>query len=1783
MRNVLSALSKGRHSSAGSGQRANRTQPATRASVSRRPVQIKAIAAAAAIGALLLGSVALPAQAATPKMTTQISAVTTTVSSGAQLAYRVTYECSNLTVDNCVAPTFTMPRPQGVDINAQPVLASGNPIFQGNADVASSGGTDPLTFVLNDLKPGTTGEVNISWTVPSYTTLPGTIFPGTIDLTYVDGSNPTGTPLSTSASIPVPITTTAAAALTVSKQTIVPANSSLVLADEPVTYKIYACNPTSPQLGALDYRDLTIVDTLPTGTQFVSATGGGVYDAGSETITWPTNPAPSRNTCATPTEFYEATVIYPGATFVPAPQDPQLTNQIFNRVHATAVGIDGTPLEADGSQEHNFIGPPVSPTGDSFLRYKGAVTNGPSISNTNTTSKNKTWQILSAWYTGAGSPDDPSRIRPSVMIDRIPCVVGGTAVSPAMPSSDPLETSYPGVWSIPADQCTNPAYNVQTISSSDYRVSPQQIELVTWDGTTSRMHTWTRPAGAALTSQRIFNVHQTSTSVVGNIALGIPDSEIVTDIRIVTHTYIGYTPPLAASASMMSISGTSTQDFADSGALAQTNTYRPFYGNEFAAGATPPVGVANMALPISAQHTYFAATVDPQVTKTAVGAVNALKPGGTASWRVTLSNGPNATVPMRPKLVDVLPLGLEYIDGSAVWSNVGGIGEPTLTQSTMVINGQDRTILTWNWPAGTALSTGDPSPTVRFDTRVTLAAASGPHSADDAQIAVLFDEDSTITTPTGPGVPTDKWDLNGNGNTTEVVGQASVGWTVVASSGATIEKQVRGALDADWTTNGLTNATYDGSDSQVDYRLLITNSNTLPLADLVVYDVLPYVGDTAIGQSLAGEDRGTEWRPLFDSMTSLPVGATVEYSTSANPCRPELFGGTAGQVNPSGCDDNWTATIPADATTVRALKINLASVAPSDTPTLVEFRMQAPKLTGLTDLAFTDPAAVANNNVAWHTFRVEAAGAPVSLPAAEAPLVSVRRAAGQIGDRVWQDTDRNGLQDSGEPGIAGITVNLLDASGSPVLDTDGNAITTTTDANGFYSFAVPLGEWSVSFTDIPGQYDLTTPGVGTDESINSSATGIGVPTRTVTITDPVTNGAGSNVNLNLDAGLVFAGINIVKDDNRNVAQPGEELTYDLTVTNSSTRAESTGVVVTDVLPAELDFVSATDGGTYDAATNTVTWNLGTFAALETRTIQVIAAIKTSTPPGTQIENAARVTTDQGCDDPVGCETTDITRTPDISIVKDDHKTVVLPGEESTYDLTVTNKADVAAADVVVTDVLPANLTFVSATDGGTYDAATRTVTWNLGSLDAGAQRIVQIVATVSATAVINDSIVNPARVTTEDVCVDDPATPQNECESIDINHIPSVSITKDDGREIVRPGETLNYVLTATNNSDVDAPNVIVRDTLPSNVDFVSSSIRGVQAVDDESTFEWELGTLAAGESKQIIVTVKVHLGLPAETLIVNTASITTDGRCVNNPATEVNECEATDIDRTPSDVWILKDNNQNVVTPGQETTYDITVGNNSSTQTVTDAIVTDKLPENATFVAASDGGKLSADGSTVTWTVAELLPGATVTVTVTVKASVSLKPGDRVINTAILDIPGGCNTDEVCTTTDIDAVPHLVIVKDDNKETVKPGDSSTYDVTVTNKSDAAAEDVVVTDTLPDNVTYVSSSDNGSYDAQARTVTWSLGDIAVGGVKTVKVSVTVNAGASGSVVNNATVTTKQGCLSDTDCVAQDITKISGTPLALTGADTQAWIAAGGLLALLGASLVIARRKRKTIA
>ncbi len=119
-----------------------------------------------------------------------------------------------------------------------------------------------------------------------------------------------------------------------------------------------------------------------------------------------------------------------------------------------------------------------------------------------------------------------------------------------------------------------------------------------------------------------------------------------------------------------------------------------------------------------------------------------------------------------------------------------------------------------------------------------------------------------------------------------------------------------------------------------------------------------------------------------------------------------------------------------------------------------------------------------------------------------------------LGDKVWLDKDGDGKQDSGEAGVAGVSVTLISGGADGLMRTtsDNTTQTMVTDANGNYSFTgLAAGEYQVDFEAGSG-YALTQQNAGRDDAKDSDAN------RTTGLSQVVSLAAGQS-NLTIDAGL----------------------------------------------------------------------------------------------------------------------------------------------------------------------------------------------------------------------------------------------------------------------------------------------------------------------------------------------------------------------------------------------------------------------------------------------------------------------------------------------------------------------------------------------------------------------------------------------------------------------------------------------------------------------------------------
>lgn len=284
------------------------------------------------------------------------------------------------------------------------------------------------------------------------------------------------------------------------------------------------------------------------------------------------------------------------------------------------------------------------------------------------------------------------------------------------------------------------------------------------------------------------------------------------------------------------------------------------------------------------------------------------------------------------------------------------------------------------------------------------------------------------------------------------------------------------------------------------------------VSDVDVIDVLP--ADGLGGNHFSGT-------LALGSVT--PIGTTTGLTTlyTADPS-------AALQADPSDQSNGPTgSTVWCDAPSGGAVVSGTGTSAdcPSSLADVTGLRFLRPGGFTASDQLTVNIAMSPSGNSSGDVYENRTSGRVVGVSQPVGPAVrTVTVVASSVGDLVWNDLNANGVQDAGEPGVAGVPVSL---SGS---DIDGNPIaaTTTTDTSGNYLFSdIPSGTYVVTFDPAwvaAHNFGLTLEAQGTDGQLDSNAN--------------VTTGATGDIVLgvdehrvDIDAGLVqlYGGLVIVKD------------------------------------------------------------------------------------------------------------------------------------------------------------------------------------------------------------------------------------------------------------------------------------------------------------------------------------------------------------------------------------------------------------------------------------------------------------------------------------------------------------------------------------------------------------------------------------------------------------------------------------------------------------------------------
>jgi uncharacterized repeat protein (TIGR01451 family) len=302
-----------------------------------------------------------------------------------------------------------------------------------------------------------------------------------------------------------------------------------------------------------------------------------------------------------------------------------------------------------------------------------------------------------------------------------------------------------------------------------------------------------------------------------------------------------------------------------------------------------------------------------------------------------------------------------------------------------------------------------------------------------------------------------------------------------------------------------------------------------------------------------------------------------------------------------------------------------------------------------------------------------------------------------------------------------------------------------------------------------------------------------------------------------------------------------------------------------------------------------------------------------------------------------------------------------------------------------------------------------------------------------------------------------------------------VQIAKSDSGT-AEPGGTVSYTLEVKNNGPDPADNVTVQDAIPEELAGATTSTPGcaITGAPPAEALGCSFGTLGLGEKRTITITAKVRADARDQSVIGNCATVYTTTQEANTANNE--SCTRTTVEAPPpppTDIEVTKMTGATEATPGGTLTYTVTVTNHGTVPA--ENVLLGDIPGT---LATLDGtpATCTPSGAGFTCAIGTLGPGLSRSFTVTVTVSADAKDGQVVTNCAAADtttLDDNEDNNSACAQTPVETTTlpppagrtDLSVAKY-GSPSMPLGGNTLFFLTLTNNSDADAENVVLYDVL---------------------------------------------------------------------------------------------------------------------
>ena len=568
----------------------------------------------------------------------------------------------------------------------------------------------------------------------------------------------------------------------------------------------------------------------------------------------------------------------------------------------------------------------------------------------------------------------------------------------------------------------------------------------------------------------------------------------------------------------------------------------------------------------------------------------------------------------------------------------------------------------------------------------------------------------------------------------------------------------------------------------------------------------------------------------------------------------------------------------------------------------------------------------------------------------------------------------------------------------------------------------------------------------------------------------------------LDVVVVEPALSVTKVADTTAPPLGGTVTYTVTVrhnpvigTPPGSSSDAYDVTLTDLIPAGLTYVAGSfsgSGAVDDSALPTLGVNLGSITMAEiSKTFSYQVTVDNDAVVGSALTNTvngvyasipgANGDPDDGRNGEDGAAglnnyvfsvTEDVTpatpafvRAPKTVAIAVDGGTAgqLDPGDTLEYTIVLDNSGVSQASNVVFTDAIPANTTYVAASLTTTQGAIVPgfPLQVNVGTMNAGATVTITFRVTVNALTPDGTVISNQGLVDSDETVprpTDDDDIDANGLNPTDIIVGPRPSLLNslyvekrvmwmadNDSSGSVTPGDRLTYTLIADNLGSASLTGINITDTIPAGLTYVGGTLLVTQDTPPGSAaiagqaLTWPVGTLAAGSWAAAVFDVTINAPLPGS---VNTYTFTNQGSADSNETTPI----PTDGNGNPSDGYqptsitavdgipgspdldvqkrytVAVDNGgDGYASPGDTLEYQIFITNSGSSPLHDVRIDDDPIPANTTIVVGSvyTSQGVVLDEDPVTVNIGTVDPGDVITV----RFQVLIGPNPPVVDGTII------------------------------------------------------------------------------------------------------------------------------------------------------------------------------------